>query len=54
LKAILKKDDIEVRRFKLIRRAWVSTMEHRKEVFKELAKRVKPPFMIMSHYGEKG
>jgi hypothetical protein len=54
LKAILKKDDIKVSRFKLIRRAWVSTMEHRKEVFKELAKTVKPPFMIMSHYGEKG
>ena len=37
LKAILK-DDIKFTRFKLVRRAWVSTMEHRKDVFKELAK----------------
>lgn len=37
LKAILK-DDIKFTRFRLVRRAWVSTMEHRKDVFKELAK----------------
>jgi hypothetical protein len=43
--------DVSFKRFKLVKREWVSTLMHRIDSFREIYKDVKPPFVLMSHYG---
>ena len=45
--------DVQFKRFKRVKREWVSTMIQRKDAFREIYEDIKPPFVLMSHFGEK-